>query len=205
MGKRRVTRTEFFVLIASIVCLTLLIGWLYRVKRSAYLIKYRNDIKNLQLAFQQYAAEFDGHYPSADTWCDSLIKYAGVNSEHLVSSWAGDPMFYDTTDPCAEPNFPVQLRFLREYDDSQGKHHYTFIVQWCHFALNPNVEPDSSGDVVLLFSTQGGWNQCGGPEIFSTENYREIDHVGGYVLLNNGDVKFIKPKDIDKLNWGKKP
>ncbi len=203
MSKRPLTKTDVFISIACLILIAALIGWLIHVKRNAYFIKYRNNIKSLQRSFQQYAADFGGHYPSANTWCDFLIKYAGVRSEHLVSSWAGDPMFYDTNDPCSEPNFPVKLKLLLEDVDSQGQHHYSYIIQWCHFAFNPNAKPNSPGDVVLLFSTKGGWNQFGGPETFSSDNYKEIGRIGGYVLFNNGDIKFVKPDEVLKLNWGK--
>jgi hypothetical protein len=92
---------------------------------------------------------------------------------------------------------------LSDKIDANGQHHYFYKLNWSHFAFNPNAEPNSPGDVVLLFSTKGGWNQFGGPEIFSSDNYKEIGCVGGYVLFNNGDVRFVKPSEVSKLNWGK--
>ena len=68
------------------------------------------------------------------------------------------------------------------------------------YAINPYAEPNSAGDVVLLFETKDGWNQFGGPELMSFDNhYRK----GCNVLFNDGSVKFISPKKKDKLNWGK--
>jgi hypothetical protein len=69
----------------------------------------------------------------------------------------------------------------------------------CHYALNPNCKPDSPPDTVLLFETKAGWNQHGGPELFTFDNH---DPKGGCVLLNDGTVKFIRTKEeLQQLRW----
>ncbi len=69
----------------------------------------------------------------------------------------------------------------------------------CHYAMNPNCKPDSPPDTVLLFETKSGWNQHGGPELFSFDNH---DPKGGCVLLNDGTVKFIRTKEeLQELRW----
>jgi hypothetical protein len=69
----------------------------------------------------------------------------------------------------------------------------------CHYAMNPNCRYDSPGDEVLLFETQAGWNQHGGPELFSFTNH---DPRGGCVLLNDGTVCFIRtPAELCELRW----
>lgn len=68
-----------------------------------------------------------------------------------------------------------------------------------HYAMNPNCKPDSPPDMVLLFETKAGWNQHGGPELFTFDNH---DPKGGCVLLNDGTVKFIRTKEeLQKLRW----
>jgi len=68
-----------------------------------------------------------------------------------------------------------------------------------HYAMNPNCKPDSPADTVLLFETKAGWNQHGGPELFSFTNH---DPRGGCVLLNDGTVKFIRSEDdLSQLRW----
>jgi hypothetical protein len=68
-----------------------------------------------------------------------------------------------------------------------------------HYAMNPNCKPDSPPDVVLLFETKAGWNQHGGPELFTFDNH---DPKGGCVLLNDGTVKFIRtPEELRQLRW----
>jgi len=68
-----------------------------------------------------------------------------------------------------------------------------------HYAMNPNCKPDSPQDMVLLFETKAGWNQHGGPELFTFDNH---DPEGGCVLLNDGTVKFIRTKEeLQQLRW----
>lgn len=69
----------------------------------------------------------------------------------------------------------------------------------CHYALNSNCKPNSPPDTVLLFETKAGWNQHGGPELFTFDNH---DPRGGCVLLNDGTVKFIRTKEeLQQLRW----
>jgi len=69
----------------------------------------------------------------------------------------------------------------------------------CHYAINPNSKYDSPPDMVLLFETKVGWNQHGGPELFTFDNH---DPKGGCVLLNDGTVKFIRTKEeLQQLRW----
>ena len=68
----------------------------------------------------------------------------------------------------------------------------------CHYAMNPNCEPNSPEDVVLLFETKEGWNQFGGVEIITFENHKG---KGCNVLFNNGRVKFVMPKEVGKMKW----
>ena len=68
-----------------------------------------------------------------------------------------------------------------------------------HYAINPHCKPDSPADMVLLFETKAGWNQHGGPELFTFDNH---DPKGGCVLLNDGTVKFIRTKEeLQQLRW----
>lgn len=67
-----------------------------------------------------------------------------------------------------------------------------------HYAINPNCEPNSPLDVVLLFETKGGWNQFGGPELLAGER-----HIGKgcCILFNDTYVRFIKKKRLNQLKW----
>ncbi len=69
----------------------------------------------------------------------------------------------------------------------------------CHYAMNPDCRYDSPADTVLLFETRAGWNQHGGPELFTFDNH---DPKGGLVLLNDGTVKFIRTEEeLKQLRW----
>jgi hypothetical protein len=69
----------------------------------------------------------------------------------------------------------------------------------CHYAMNPDCRPNSPPDTVLLFETSAGWNQHGGPELFTFDHH---DPRGGYVLLNDGTVKFIRTEgELKQLCW----
>jgi hypothetical protein len=72
----------------------------------------------------------------------------------------------------------------------------------CYFAINPECGPNSPDDTVLLFETKGGWNQCGGSELLNTEHH---EGKGCSILFNDGSVKFIKTKKLNKLRWDNKP
>ena len=69
----------------------------------------------------------------------------------------------------------------------------------CNYAINPNCGPNSPLDTVLVFETKAGWNQHGGPELFTFDNH---DPKGGCVLLNDGTVKFIRTQEeLQQLRW----
>jgi hypothetical protein len=58
-----------------------------------------------------------------------------------------------------------------------------------NYAMNPQCEPNSPRDTVLLFEAKAGWNQNGGLELFTLDNH---DPRGGGVLLNDGIVKLVR-------------
>ena len=67
------------------------------------------------------------------------------------------------------------------------------------YAMSSRCKPNSPADMVLLFETKGGWNQHGGPELFTFDNH---DPRGGCVLLNDGTVKFIRTEEeLKQLRW----
>jgi len=69
----------------------------------------------------------------------------------------------------------------------------------CHYAMNPNCKYDSPQDMILLFETKAGWNQHGGPELFTFDSH---DPKGGCVLLNDGTVKFNRTtEELQQLRW----
>ncbi len=77
----------------------------------------------------------------------------------------------------------------------------------CHYAMNPNCTSDSPADTALLFEARPGWNQHGGPELFTFDNHLP---TGGCVLLKGGGwakgeypvVKFVRTEEeLHTLRW----
>jgi len=67
------------------------------------------------------------------------------------------------------------------------------------YAMNPDCTFESPADLVLLCESRAGWNQHGGPELFTFDNH---DPKGGLVLLNDGTVKFIRTEEeLKQLRW----
>ena len=65
--------------------------------------------------------------------------------------------------------------------------------------MNRHCREDSSEDMVFLFESKPGWNQHGGPKLFTCDNH---DPKGGCVLLNGGTVKFIRTEaELKQLRW----
>ena len=90
------------------------------------------------------------------------------------------------------------MEFFKCPSTSEGK---------CHYAMNPNCKPDSPPDMVLLFETKDGWNQYGGPELFTFDNH---EPKGGSIILNDGNLdsvahpttRFIRTEEeLHALRW----
>ncbi|MHC4569970.1 MAG: hypothetical protein ACYTE3_29970, partial [Planctomycetota bacterium] len=118
-------------------------------------------------------------YPPSSQWCDAMLRSF---------------------------NLPERLHYRRRrrivfwrYGDGEMNLCPSATGGKGHYAMNPNCTPDSPSDMVLLFETKAGWNQHGGPEIFTFDNH---DPKGGCVLFNDGTVKFIRTKEqLDQLRW----
>jgi hypothetical protein len=150
------------------ILLMLLCLFMQPVKRLPPSIACGSNLHRLGIAMRLYADVFDGKYPTANVWCDLLAKDYG--GEYLVRA---------ETFVCKSA--------LRKGDDGR-----------CHYAVNPDCEPNSPPDIVLLFETKGGWNQFGWLEILTTENH---NGKGCNVLFNDIHVEFIKTEQLDKLKW----
>ena len=116
-----------------------------------------------------------GAYPLAIGWCEMLAvsRFARNRDDSEIS----------------EEEKELRSRFKCP-SAGAGKSHY---------AMNPNCKLDSPQDMVLVFETEGGWNQSGGSERFTFNNH---DPQGGCVLLKDGTVKFIRTKEeLQQLRW----
>jgi len=113
-------------------------------------------------------------YPRPSEWCDAIVAEA--------RAWKHDEGY----DPEGDIMYPFMCPGA-----GAGK---------CHYAMNPDCRRDSPRDTVLLFETKTGWNQYGGPELFTFDNHH--DPAGGHVRLNDGTVQFIRSEDeLKQLRW----
>lgn len=69
----------------------------------------------------------------------------------------------------------------------------------CSYAMNPNVDPNGAGDIVLLFESKPGWNQSGGPELLTMKNHKG---QGCSVSFVDSSVRFVKADEVAELKWG---
>lgn len=155
-----------------------------------------------------------GLYPEPDQWCDTIVStlrniYLTGKDGIKVRRYKEEDIYRLFTCPSVnerinqnksyfEPNEPnLPKRSLRTDEPNSPKKSLHLLQS--HYAMNPKREPNSPGDMVLLFETKAGWNQYGGPELFTFDNH---DPKGGCVLLNDGKVKFIRTEDeLHALRW----
>jgi hypothetical protein len=110
------------------------------------------------------------------------------------------------------------------YHDPENIDGYVFTTQWsdslldkvgeqllhcprakgtkCSYALNKNLigmkHSEISGDVVVFFETDGGWNQVGGPELLGTQNH---NGKGSSIMFGDRRVDFVRKEDFPTLRW----
>ncbi len=133
-------------------------------------------IRSLPSNWAPYIQVAPKPYPPADRWCDATLELFLRLHGHGYG---------------AGSDFVKQVENgFRCPAAGEGR---------CHYAMNPDCRRDSPPDTVFLFETRGGWNQHGGPELFSVDNH---DPKGGCVLLNDGTVKFIHTEEeLKQLRW----
>jgi len=143
-------------------------------------------------------------YPAPSTWADAIVE--ALRREYVIDAAVDGRTRRANTDRniarmftcpsvregACEPNRP------RETNESDAfAYEPPSIVS--HYAMNPACEPNSPANTVLLFEARAGWNQHGGPELFTFENH---DPRGGCVLLNDGTVRFIRTEEeLQQLRW----
>jgi hypothetical protein len=145
-------------------------------------------------------------YPAPTRWCDAFVE--SLRQRRAV---VNGTVVRDETDAeiaarfrCPTKKKPIDPNeYLKPADvirEDDIKQINEPVREWVSdYAMNPNCEPNSPKDTVLLFETKPGWNQHGGPELFNFDNH---DPKGGCVLLNGGNVKFIRTKEeLAQLRW----
>lgn len=138
-------------------------------------------------------------YPDPNRWCDEIVEL--LRSRYVGYTYLRDSPQYLRSDASIARLFACpSLHVSNLASDAHANLAKQVVLIWrSDYALNPNCKVDSPGDMVFLFETKAGWNQHGGPELFTFDNH---DPKGGCVLLNNGTVKFIRtPEELQQLRW----
>lgn len=139
-----------------------------------------------------------------DIWCDAVVEYLRQNrikrgdepwrrtySDLLIAKMFRCPN-----------NIEIAVTNVNEPGDrvedtnSIDKEIQSWVSD---YAMNPNCKEDSPDDMVFLFEAKAGWNQHGGPELFTFDNH---DPRGGCVLFNDHTIKFIRTEEeLHNLRW----
>jgi len=128
------------------------------------------NLKNLRSDIRK-AIQGENKYPTAAEWCDVMEQYQK-----------------------SKPGYPARQSITWGFKCPEQRREGR-----CNYAMNPNCKPDSPADMVLLFEAKDGWNQHGGPELFTFDNH---EPRGGCVLLKDATVKFIRTKEeLQQLRW----
>ena len=162
--KPKISKLGIVKIVAAGIVFLLIIAifWpgLIRLREYRRRIKCAENLTGLGKSMLIYASGYDDKYPTADKWCDLLVKYAEVTEKEFVCPSAGE-----------------------------GR---------CHYAINPNASVVTSPHMVVLFETERGWNQFGGPELLTMENHKG---EGCNILFNGLHVEFVKPEALGELKW----
>lgn len=126
-------------------------------------------IRELRIGLRAYLDEKKS-YPPAIEWYDATVR------RYQVKGYTTNVARLDRAISCPAA--------------SHGQYHY---------AMNPDCEPNSPPDTVMLFEARPGRNQHGGTELFTFDNH---DPKGGCVLLKDGTAKFIRTtEELQQLRW----
>jgi prepilin-type processing-associated H-X9-DG protein len=167
-GKRRTSKTGRFAIVGIVIGAVFFVFWIFHSPGSAFTARKRCAV-NLQ---------------TLGKW---MILYASDYDEQYprAEKWCDLLTEYMKT---AVATRAIEKCFLCPANKNG----------LCHYAMNPNLSPHSQPDLVLLFETEGGWNQVGAPEILTAENHHG---KGCNVLFNDNHVEFVRTEEISELKW----
>jgi hypothetical protein len=139
-------------------------------------------------------------------WCDRIVEAMG--NQHVTYATRGDQKQRTYPDKiiarmfaCPSPRGSTEGNAAHRQPVDANAENESVRAWTSDYAMNPNCRgrEDSPQEVVFLFESKPGWNQHGGPELFTFDNH---DPKGGLVLLNDGTVKFIRTEgELRQLRW----
>jgi hypothetical protein len=141
-------------------------------------------------------------YPQSNEWCDAIVRI--LRSEYFIDERGIKKCSKSEEDirrlfecPSVRERLDMEHQHARPSEPNPPMEPASLLES--HYAMNPNCRPNSPPDIVLLFETKAGWNQHGGPELFTFDNH---EPRGGCVLLNDGTVKFIRTtEEFQQVRW----
>jgi hypothetical protein len=138
-------------------------------------------------------------------WCDRIVRahYGSRGVPGDLNSNRQERQFPDTwvtrTFTCPSFHAAVDGNDAQSQPGESDSSSKAPGTRRSDYAMNSNCRADSPKDMVFLFESKPGWNQQGGPELFTFDNH---DPKGGLVLLNDGTVKFIRTEEeLKQLRW----
>ena len=152
-----------------------------------------------KLLFEGLAPGPDRLYPDPNQWCDDIVQF--LRSRHVSYTYLKDDPQYLRSDASIARMFACpSIHVSTVASDARANLAKQKVLIWrSDYAMNPHCREGSPEDTVFLFETKAGWNQHGGPELFTFDNH---DPKGGCVLLNDGTVKFIRTEEeLKQLRW----
>jgi hypothetical protein len=143
-------------------------------------------------------------FPDPNRWCDVILE--AYRRPYIIREELNgkrERMYPDSgiarTFTCPGAHAPPDANdahFLPDETDSPSQARNNWVSD---YAMNSNCRKDSPDDTVFLFESRPGWNQHGGPELFTFANH---EPRGGNVLLRGGTLKFIRSEEeLHQLRW----
>ncbi len=143
-------------------------------------------------------------YPDPNHWCDTVAarfreRYADQHKSDDKTDRVSDDGSIARLFICASVQPSLKPEAANSEAQQTGPSTQTSSTWISTYAMNPYCRKGSPPDAVFLFESKTGWNQHGGPELFTFDNH---DPKGGLVLLNDGSVKFIRTEEeLKQLRW----
>ena len=127
-------------------------------------------------------------------WCDSALET--LRNQHTIPDGIIAILF-----TCPSIHGSIDANEVHRQPAAANGENESVRAWTSDYAMNPNSrgQGNSPKDMVFLFESKPGWNQCGGPELFTFDNHNP---KGGLVLLNDGTVKFVRTEEeLRQLRW----
>ncbi len=142
-------------------------------------------------------------YPDPNRWCDVALNAIRELPSFEAKTGRRDRIYSDIeiAGMFRCPNTHAPDNAGRASREGQGTNSTDQAARsWrSDYAMNPNCKLDSPPETVLLFEAKAGWNQHGGPELFTFDNH---DPKGGLVVFNDGTRRFIRTEaELKQLRW----